>query len=262
MRLWIGKLLGVVFGYLAGGLLGAFIGLLIGHWFDRALSGGALGRARRQVATAVFFRAAFVVMGHVCKADGRVTEAEIGAAERVMAHMDLSPRQREQAIEFFRAGRDGTADLDETLRQFRRHCRGHMQLVRMFLEIQIQAALADGALDDAEHRILHRIATALGLSEADFARLESMLGARAAGGAGPGAPAGEADLQAAYRTLGVSEDASDGEVKRAWRKLMSEHHPDKLASQGLPEEMMRMAKERAQEIQAAYDTVKRARGMR
>ncbi|PWG64974.1 co-chaperone DjlA [Sediminicurvatus halobius] len=261
MKLWIGKLLGAVFGYLAGGLLGGFIGLLVGHWFDRALGGGVLGRARRQVATAVFFRSAFVVMGHVCKADGRVTAAEIGAAERVMAHMDLNARQREQAIEFFRAGRDGEADLDEALRQFRRHCRGHVQLVRMFLEIQIQAALADGDLQDAEHEILRRIATALGLSEADFARLESMLGARAAGG-GPGAPAGEAELQRAYQTLGVSEDASDAEVKRAWRKLMSEHHPDKLVSQGLPEEMMRLAKERAQEIQAAYDTIKRARGLR
>lgn len=262
MKLWIGKLLGAVFGYLAGGLVGAIIGLIIGHWFDRALGGGVLGKARRQVAHAVFFRSAFVVMGHVCKADGRVTEAEIGVAERVMSRMDLSPQQRQQAIEFFRAGRDGEADLDETLRQFRRHCRGHVQLVRIFLEIQIEAALADGSLDDAEHEVLRRIATSLGLSEADFARLESMIGARAAGGAGPGATPGEADVQAAYRTLGVSEDASDGEVKRAWRKLMSEHHPDKLVSQGLPEEMMRMAKERAQEIQAAYDTIKRDRGLR
>jgi len=277
MRLWIGKLLGVFFGAMAGGWIGALIGLIVGNWLDRALArsqiagfgGGASGGAHRQMVHAAFFRSVFVVMGHVCKADGRVTRAEIQVAEQVMDHMDLNATQREEAISYFRAGRDGEADLEQTLKEFRRYCRGHIQLVRMFLEIQIQAALADGHFNDAKRGMLRRIALGLGLSEADYARLEVMMGGHAHGHArgGPRGDAGAAPGQAsalasAYDTLGVSERASDAEVKKAWRRLMSEHHPDKLVAKGLPEEMMRLAQERAQDIQAAYDTVKQARGMR
>ena len=264
MRFWIGKLLGALFGGLAGGWVGALIGLILGNWFDRALARGQVaGFARagagphRQMVHAAFFRSVFVVMGHVCKADGRVTEAEIRVAEQVMARMDLDATQREEAISYFRAGRDGEADLEQTLHEFRRYCRGHVQLVRLFLEIQIQAALADGRFAEAERAVLRRIALGLGMSEADYARLETMMGGHAASQTG-----GESQLAAAYDTLGVAADASDAEVKKAWRRLMSEHHPDKLVAKGLPEEMMRIAKERAQEIQAAYDTIKQARGMR
>ena len=264
MRLGIGKILGALFGGLLGGWVGALIGFFVGNAFDRGLArgafgglGGAAGGAHRQMVHAAFFRSAFVVMGHVCKADGRVTNAEIRVAEQVMDRMDLNATQRQEAVSYFRAGRDGEADLDQTLTEFRRYCRGHAQLVRMFLEIQIQAALADGAFDDAERNILRRIALGLGLSEADYARLETMMGARTANQSG-----GESALASAYDTLGVAADASDAEVKKAWRKLMSEHHPDKLVAKGLPEEMMRIAKERAQDIQAAYDTIKQSRGMR
>ena len=264
MRLGIGKILGALFGGLAGGWVGAIIGFFIGNAFDRGLARGSFGRlggaasgAHRQMVHAAFFRSAFVVMGHVCKADGRVTDAEIKVAEQVMDRMDLNATQRQEAVSYFRAGRDGEADLDQTLNEFRRYCRGHAQLVRLFLEIQIQAALADGAFDEAERQILRRIALGLGLSEADYARLETMMGARAANQSG-----GESALASAYDTLGVAADASDAEVKKAWRKLMSEHHPDKLVAKGLPEEMMRIAKERAQDIQAAYDTIKQSRGMR
>lgn len=267
MNIWIGKILGAVFGGLAGGWIGALIGLVIGNFFDRGLArkaagglGGALGgggSGHRQMVHAAFFRSVFVVMGHVCKADGRVSQAEIRVAEQVMARMDLNPTQREEAVSYFSAGRDGEADLDQTLQEFRRYCRGHVQLVRVFLEIQIQAALADGSFDDAERDMLRRIALGLGLSEEDFARLETMMGGQAANQSGT-----ESQLESAYDTLGVSADATDAEVKKAWRKLMSEHHPDKLVAKGLPEEMMRIAKERAQDIQKAYDTIKTARGMR
>lgn len=266
MTIWIGKILGAIFGGLAGGWVGALIGLVIGNFFDRGLArkaagglGGAFGggSGHRQMVHAAFFRSVFVVMGHVCKADGRVSAAEIQAAEQVMARMDLNPTQREEAISYFSAGRDGEADLDQTLEEFRRYCRNHVQLVRVFLEIQIQAALADGQFDDAERDMLRRIAMGLGLSAADFERLETMMGGQAANQSGS-----ESELAAAYDTLGVSSEASDAEVKKAWRKLMSEHHPDKLVAKGLPEEMMRIAKERAQDIQAAYDTIKSARGMR
>lgn len=255
---WIGKIIGAVFGYMAGGVLGALVGLALGHWFDRGLARARMASGGNDP-RAVFFRTTFTVMGHICKADGRVSQAEIAAAEQVMNRMRLSQTQRRQAIEYFNQGKSAEFDLDAALAEFRQACR-RMNLVRIFLEIQIQAAMADGTLGDAEARVLKRIASHFGISEADFERLVAFL----AGGyqRSHASQAGRDPLPEAYRELGVSEDASDAEVKRAYRKLMSEHHPDKLVSKGLPEEMSDVAKERTQEIQAAYDTIRRARGLK
>lgn len=258
--IWIGKLLGTVIGYLLGNFLGALIGLGLGHWVDRRLAGTRIGLGNVREIRETFFRTTFSVMGHVCKADGRVSEAEIAAAEAVMSHMNLSPERRREAIEHFQAGKAADFDLDEAVDTFRRISHGQALLVRMFLEIQIQAALADGEVDDAERRVLLYIAHRLGLSEQDYARLEAFLRSGTRQRSGASAQPGQT-LADAYTELGVDESASDAEVKRAYRKLMNQHHPDKLVSRGLPESMIRVAQERTQEIQAAYETVKKARGM-
>jgi DnaJ like chaperone protein len=257
---WIGKLLGALAGYLIAGVWGILPGLLIGHLFDRGLRGGAAGVDRARV-HAVFFRASFRVMGRVAKADGRVSEAEIAAAERVMAQMRLSPEQRREAVEHFRFGKSDEFDLDAELDEFLEVCRRRLNLLRIFLEIQLQAALADGELDAGERDVLRRISRRLGLSDADFDRLVAALESarqRARGGGRQGPD----ELAQAYRELGISPEASDAEAKRAYRRLMSEHHPDKLVARGLPEEMAEVAKQRTQEIQAAWEVVRRARGIR
>jgi DnaJ like chaperone protein len=98
------------------------------------------------------------------------------------------------------------------------------------------------------------------LSEHDVAQLEALLRAGGAGPSARGAPTRDR-LADAYAALGVSEDASPAEIKRAYRKLISQNHPDKLAARGLPESMRAVAEERSREINAAYDLVKSARGM-
>ena len=67
-------------------------------------------------------------------------------------------------------------------------------------------------------------------------------------------------LDTAYAALGVASDATDTEIKRRYRKLMSENHPDKLIAEGVPDELLRVATERAQEITAAYEVIQQARG--
>lgn len=257
----IGKLLGAIAGFLMGGPIGLLIGLGFGHLFDRGLAraSGVAGATRRQIIHTVFFQASFRIMGHVAKADGRVSEAEVAAAERVMAHMRLTQSQREQAISLFQEGKRDDFDLEAELNRFLAVCRRQPNVLRMFIEIQLEAALADGQVDDAERSVLRRIAGGLGLSDADFERLEALLqgGQRRASAQGGGP-----DLDEAYRELGVSREATDAEVKGAYRRLMSQHHPDKLVARGLPEEMAEVAKERTQEIQAAWDTVRRDRGIR
>ena len=271
---WWGKLVGGAFGFMLGGPLGALLGIALGHNFDKGLKALPSGDEvfasgdRERVQTA-FFTTTFAVMGRVAKADGRVSPEEIRMAEAVMAEMSLNAAMRRTAINLFKEGKSSDFDLDGVLEQFRRECHGRSTLIGMFVEIQLQAAYADGRLDPAEDRLLRRVCSRLGVSELDYRRLERMVRAERgfsgdAGGAGGRSrrPAGPArpSLQDAYQLLGVDPAASDAEVKRAYRRLLSQHHPDKLVSKGLPEEMMKVAAQKTHEIRQAYEQIREARG--
>ena len=111
---------------------------------------------------ASFFAATFSVMGHVAKADGHVSAQEIALAEQLMAHMRLTRDQRQLAITLFNQGKSDRFELHPVLQQFKQECHRRTTLIRMFLEIQVQAAFADGKLDPSESRILQDIAAVLG----------------------------------------------------------------------------------------------------
>jgi len=253
---WWGKVAGGAFGFMLGGPLGAALGAVLGHQFDKGMGGTArISFEDRERVQAAFFTATFSAMGHIAKADGRVSRREIALAEHVMAQMRLRGEQRRAAIELFNQGKGDDFSLDGMLDQLRQVAHRDPNLLRIFLEIQIQAALADGDVQDSEYQLLTHIAGRLGFDRVQVRRLLDMLqsgGARAPGATGP-------SVEDAYRTLGVSRDASEAEVKKAYRRLMSQHHPDKLVSKGLPEEMMQVAKEKTQAIQAAYDRIRESR---
>jgi DnaJ like chaperone protein len=262
---WWGKVVGGAFGFMLGGPIGALLGVAVGHHFDRGL-GGTVRRARsafepgsRERVQTAFFTATFSVMGHLAKADGRVSEEEIDMARAVMAQMDLSSALRKAAIRLFSEGKRPDFPLDEVVDQFRRECHRRQTLMQMFLELQIQAALADGEVHPEEERLLKRIAERLGFSPVDVAALIEMVRAqrhyaRQPRTAGP-------SVDDAYAILNVSRKASDAEVTKAYRRLMNQHHPDKLVAKGLPEEMMRIATEKTREIKAAYETIREQRGL-
>ena len=267
---WWGKLVGGAFGFMVGGPLGALLGAALGHKFDRGLSGLTEEEllepgARERVQTA-FFTATFAVMGHLAKADGRVSADEIAVARVVMAEMDLPPDKRRAAMRLFEEGKTPHFPVDEVLDQFRQECHRRMTLIQMFVEIQLQAAYADGVLDAAEERILLNVCERLGFSEFVFRRLEQMVRAHMhfSGSDGGGRQAAQVprgpSLADAYALLGVSPDASDAAIKKSYRRLLSQHHPDKLVSKGLPEEMMKMAATKTHEIRQAYERIKEARG--
>lgn len=270
---WWGKIVGGAFGFMLGGPLGAMFGAALGHNFDKGMQGlehdGGEddGRWRQERTQTAFFTATFSVMGHIAKADGRVSEQEIQLAQALMQQMDLTPQHREVAMRLFNEGKRANFPLQQVLDQFRRECHRQRNLIQMFIEIQLQAAYADGDLHANEKHILLELCNRLGFSELEFRRLEAMFraqqnfgGGRRSGGAGAHTrPASQDELQAAYKILGVNVSDDDAQVKRAYRRLMSQHHPDKLVAKGLPEEMMRIATEKTQEIKAAYDLVRQSR---
>ncbi|MET0118032.1 MAG: co-chaperone DjlA [Sedimenticola sp.] len=268
---WWGKVAGGAFGFMLGGPLGALLGAVLGHSLDKGMKGlegvEELNPGDRERVQTAFFTTVFSVMGRIAKADGQVSRDEIALAEAVMDQMDLSAEMRRTAINLFNQGKADDFPLDEVLDQFRRECHRRNTLIQMFIEIQIQAAYADGRMDSAEEQLLLHICNMLGVPEFAFRRLEKMIRAErhyAGAGAGRGraaSPPKGPTLSDAYAILNISKDASDAEVKKAYRRLLNQHHPDKLVSKGLPEEMMKMAAQKTHEIRQAYEQVKAARGM-
>ena len=286
MKIWLGKITGATLGLFSGGPFGIIIGMMVGHLFDQFIERNVLGIQQQRSNAGensdssiqlqiqqVFFRTTFRVMGRIAKADGRVSNEEIAAAQNIMSQMGLSGDMRQQAIQYFTDGKDAGFDLGPDLRRLKEVLSQQTSLSQMFLEIQLSVAYSDGKLTLEERRILDRICRDLGISAFQFEWIHSRVKAAIAGGwssshsaggrtgreQGRGRPSRSADLATAYAVLGLNPDVNDSDLKKAYRKLMSQHHPDKLVAKGLPAEMMKLAKEQTQEIQTAYDKIRQAR---
>lgn len=277
-----GKLIGFFLGIMSGiGIWGVVIGVILGHMFDksRQVSGGGYF-ANQQQRQDLFFCTSFQIMGHLTKSKGRVTEADIQVASQLMERMQIQGEAKSAAQEAFRQGKEANFPLRERLRELRNVCFGRGDLIRVFMEIQLQAAFADGVLHPNERAVLYVIAEELGFSRMQFEQfLRMMQGGRQFGNnAGYQSQGGYQQegyqrnssyrprqgptLSDACNVLGVNPSDDATIIKRAYRKLMSEHHPDKLVAKGLPPEMMEMAKQKAQEIKAAYDLIKHEKGFK
>ncbi len=260
---WIGKTVGGVLGFLIGGPIGGLIGIAAGHQFDQGMGSRRSGQWSSAGAAAkqrAFFETTFEVMGHIAKADGRVSEQEIRAARGVMQRMQLTPELTRQAIRHFTAGKDPAYPLAERIAAMRSTLGQRRDLARAFMEIQVEAAVTGGRLRPQDRQLLWRVAKLLDIGRVELAQIEALIRAQRYG---PNqAPIdNEAALAAAYNALGVEPGATDKEIKTAYRRLMNQHHPDKLVARGLPESMMNVAKEKTREINAAYDLIKARRRM-
>lgn len=270
---WIGKVGGGILGFIAGGPVGALIGGALGHQFDRGagLAGrppgldyddpGAPGAspAERQH---LFFETTFFGLGALAKADGRVSEGEIDAARGVMQDMRLNPEAVRRAIACFTAGKRPGFPIQGRVALLRQACAGQPELLRTFLEIQMEFLLGKPAISPRERSLLLGMAGTLGVGRVDLAHLEAVLRARRGfrDRRGPAEPTHS--LAGAYQALGLEPGATDAEVKTAYRRLMNQHHPDKQAARGMPDSMLEAAKERTREIRAAYELIRDQRGMK
>jgi len=267
----IGKVLAGLIGLMTLGPWGAIIGVFVGHIFDRGrlkLQSQYNPQRRAEIEHA-FFQAVFPLLGYIAKADGRVSEDEIAGTEQLMTKMNLSADTRNKAIQLFKQGTHSDFSVDDTIDEFNRQCSNAGDLKQILLVYLITLAFADGHFHEAEERILAQVASDLGYSRFAFNHLVGMVKAQRyfyQGGQGRGqqsySEVGSSrpdDIARAYEALGVRAESSDTEIKRAYRKLMSEYHPDKLTGRGVPEDMVKVATERTQEIQTAYDLIKTSR---
>ena len=285
---FIGKIVGFFLGYqIFHSFFGALFGAFLGHLADKKLY--ELGSVRSTIfgknltRQSLFTQTTFAVLGHIAKAKGRVTEDDIHLARQLMARLKLDAANQQLAQQAFTLGKESDFPLRQVIQEFREACGQRADLLRFFVEVQMQAAVQDGELDSNEQQILFTIAETLGMSRFQFERMIAMVMAAQQfrsgnfyqeyhyqqngsqqsqqGSYGGYRQANNApSIEAAYNVLGVSASDDQNTVKRAYRKLMNEHHPDKLAAKGLPDEMMELAKEKAQQIQAAYDLICKHKG--
>jgi len=268
-----GKVVGGAIGLLTGGPVGAAVGVLLGHQFDEFAGARNEPRLRSDPDSLAvgehFFRSAFRVMGHVAKADGRVTEQEIAAARAVMSDLRLNDLQVRTAIDHFNTGKQPEFNLAGELSSLAAVARGRPALMRTFMEIQVRSALSGNNMEGPTRQLIGYMANRLNVSMVELSQIEAVLRIRSGtfrqqqGGYNQQTTRSSPteQLQQAYSVLECSASSSDSEVVKAYRRQLSRNHPDKLKANGLPESMIEHAKQRTQQIIEAYEVIKVRRGL-
>jgi len=253
------KLVFALLGFYFLGFFGSLIGYFLGGIVDRSRAYGIgginpLSSGNRQK---VYLKTVFILLGKLAKADGHISKEEIAHVEQLFQKLGMSAEHKQNAITLFKQGSETDFDIDPTLKEFMAVCGRTHQLRQMLLVYLIVMALSDGSIVSSEERLLINIAYQLGYDETAFRQLLDMVlnQSHFAGGQAVSATA----VEDAYKALGVSKDMTDQEIKHAYRKLMSQYHPDKLMGQGLPEDMIAVATEQAKEVQVAYDLITKSR---
>lgn len=264
MGVIIGAILGAWLGHGFGGLL---IGAMLGFGYD-AWRKASRATARARPADRGYVEPLFALLGAVAKSDGRVSEREIAVAENLMRRQQLDSAWRKRAVASFDTGKQAGFQAATAIEQLRQWCGGIRDRAFPIVDVMVETVLAEGQPTPAKQALLRQLAAALRISDIELMMLLAMKGhawAQQPGAQRPGggyAPPPQAARQGPdpYAVLGITRDVDDAAVKRAYRKLMSQHHPDRLGN--LPDDLRRRAEDRASAINAAYDRIKEQRGFK
>lgn len=270
-----GKILGSIFGFLLGGPVGAIFGICVGNLFDRGLAehfsrpSWYYHQEKRREVQQLFFCTTFAVMGHIAKAAGHVSKENLLTAMHFMDQLQLNRAQKKIAKQQFNLGKAKTFNLTQALQSLMISCGDNPDLIRLFVDIQYQAVSQDVFIAP-KIQVLNEVLQQLG-----FAPLQRQYQfyqdfsskAHRAGFSDTNQQqrqqsytSSASTLEQAYAILEVTPQMNQRDIKKAYRKLISRHHPDKLIAQGLPEEMIRLANNKTQVITKAYEQICKSKG--
>ena len=259
----LGTLIGGGLGFMMGGPLGAIIGGAIGSNFGEGAGrarvhpgarvngqgfGGGTYRTSPMEAQQTFMIAMISLAAKVAKADGSVTPAEVRSFDKLLQdQLGMASDERRVAAKIFNEARDSHIPAEEFARQIRQLLGHQPARMRDLISLLMSIAMADGHFHEAEERLIKSIAREMGLTDRDYEEAAAMFSPRVS-------------LGASYTVLGVTMGATDNEVKKAYRQLAREYHPDVVANKGMGEDFQKFAAEKMRSVNAAYDSVKEARG--
>lgn len=238
MSIW-GKIGGAAAGFIAGGPVGAALGALAGHVVDRKVT------AARADDPGVAFTIAIIALGaKMAKSDGVVTGDE---EEAFRQYFRVPPSEEANVRRIFRLARQDTAGFETYARQIANMYRGNPAVLEDILDGLFEIAKADGVFHPSELAFLERVAEIFGFAPNEFRRIRA---------------SHFPDREDPYFILGVAHEAGEEEIRRTYRLLVRENHPDSLMARGVPPEFVKLANDKLAAINAAYDKVVDERGFK
>lgn len=256
MGFW-GKAVGAGVGFMVGGPIGAILGGVIGHTYDVGQD-QARGYYEREDHTwpeverefdrqYLFYVSLASLAAKMAKADGVITNDEIRAFDHFLRiDLGLNVEERKTVATIFNEAKNSPEDAVAIARQFRGLIGHQYEVLDMMIQLLFRIALADGQLHKNEEIFIQNVTSAFGMSQAAYEQIKALY---------------IKQNDNAYRILGLSRSASDDEVKKAYRNLVREYHPDKMQAKGVPEDFMKIANEKMSEINQAYDEICKERGI-
>jgi len=251
---WLGKMIGGTIGFALGGPLGAVAGAAFGHTFvDKkeqvylSARPGTDTLSSNEEAQLVFFTAAFSMLAKISKADGNITENEISAVETFMKRdLQLDMNSQQTAINIFRQAVNSNESFDAFAIQFYSIFNTQPHIIELMMDVLLRVSAADGKISSQEEVMLLSATRIFNYADSDYTRLKSKY---------------VKETNKYYAVLKCDETASNDDIKKQYRKLVTEYHPDKIEAKGLPEEFIKFANDKFKEIQEAYDNIKKERGI-
>ena len=283
----LGAVIGGTIGLFLGGPLGAIAGAAFGGFIsggaqrisfgqdnedfqdrgDRFSSWYGQRMNRNQHHQMTFFVGAFSMLAKIAAADGRVSEKERRKVEEFMDRdLNLDASTKQSAFRIFDTAVNSSETFYQFANQFYREFRFQPQLLELMIDIMLRVAIEDNGISSEEETLIIDGVHIFRLDDALYSRLKAKYtgsgysGSESRYGASGGS-AGGYGTGAAYSVLGCSPSDSNDKLKKAYRKLVNEYHPDKVSSKGLPEEFQKVAKQKFIEIQNAWDQIKKERGL-
>ncbi len=235
-----------------GGPLGMIAGIAFGHMFDKAgsLTPG-LADASQDQSQMMFFVGAFSMLARIASVDGAVSEKERQKVQEfIRTDLRLGPFEEEAAWKVFDAALVGEGTFEQFASQFYQNFALAPNILQLMVDIFYRVAAADGRVTSSEEALIRRAALIFRIPSSFVDALSRNYGGVASAG------------DRCYAILGLTKDASNEEVKRAYRKMSIEFHPDTLAAKGMGEEFLNHATAKFRDIQGAYDAIKQERGIR
>ena len=249
---WLGKAVGGAIGFALGGPIGAVAGATFGHGFDEMGEDGDKPHGRpalshEENAQMTFFVAAFSMLAKLTKADGQITDKEIQEIEKFMRRdLEMNDEGRDMAVSIFRNAVKSDVPFIKFAHQFYDQFNSQVRILELMIDIMLRVSTADGTLSAPEEALIQEATRVFRISPAHYAKLKSRY---------------IRDVDKYYAVLGADRNDSIDDIKKKYRKLVTDYHPDTIASKGLPDEFLKFASDKFIQIREAYEAVKKERNI-